>query len=235
MGSDKSSDNKDAKKLRTIVYVDGFNMYYGCLKKSPYRWINPVLLCQNILNETHEYVGLKYFSAKVSDTPDDLSKSQRQQIYFRALRTLTNGEVILGHFNVHNVYMRFVEALEYEYEVPGIGRTIQKKITGREVIKYEEKGSDVNIATHMLIDAYDNKYDAAVLISNDSDLKSPLQHIKRNLGKKVINLSPHAQNSIQLKMSSTFAKKIKECDLKKSLFADELEDQTGKFHKPKKW
>ena len=87
----------------------------------------------------------------------------------------------------------------------------------------------------MLIDAYDNKYDAAVLISNDSDLKSPLQHIKRNLGKKVINLSPHAQNSIQLKMSSTFAKKIKECDLKKSLFADELEDQTGKFHKPKKW
>ena len=139
MGSDKSSDNKDAKKLRTIVFVDGFNMYYGCLKKSPYRWINPVLLCQNILNETHEYVGLKYFSAKVSDTPDDLSKSQRQQIYFRALRTLTNGEVILGHFNVHNVYMRFVEALEYEYEVPGIGRTIQKKITGREVIKYEEK------------------------------------------------------------------------------------------------
>ena len=226
---------KSSKKAKTVVYVDGFNMYYGCLKNSPYKWLNPVLLCQNILNDTHEFIGLKYFSAKVSDPPDDLSKSQRQQIYFRALKTLPNTKVILGHFNVHTVTMRLAKPIEYEENIPFINKTKKIKKTRAEVIKYEEKGSDVNIATEMLIDAYENKYDSAVLISNDSDLMSPVKHIKTKLRKKIINLSPHPKNSIQLKKGSTYAIKITEENLKSSLFPNKLKDSVGKFHKPSSW
>ena len=226
---------KSSKKAKTIIYVDGFNMYYGCLRNSPYKWLNPVLLCQNILNDTHEFIGLKYFSAKVSDPSYDLSKSQRQQIYFRALRTLTNTEIILGHFNVHTVTMRLAEPIEYEENIPFVNKAKKVKKTRVKVIKREEKGSDVNIATHMLIDAYENKYDSAVLISNDSDLMSPVMHIKTKLRKKIINLSPHPKNSIQLKKGSTYATKITEKNLKDSLFPNKLQDSVGEFHKPSDW
>ena len=54
------------------------------------------------------------------------------------------------------------------------------------VTKWEEKESDVNIATHLIEDGYDNKYDCAVLISNDTDLKTPLSRIKRKLKKQLV-------------------------------------------------
>lgn len=35
--------------LKTFVYVDGFNLYYGCLKGSAYKWLNIPELCDKIL------------------------------------------------------------------------------------------------------------------------------------------------------------------------------------------
>ena len=65
--------------MRTMVYVDGFNLYYGALKARPRcKWINPVKLCENIWDKTHKYIGLKYFSAVVSETKDDPLKAHRQ-------------------------------------------------------------------------------------------------------------------------------------------------------------
>ena len=107
-----------AKNARTIVYVDGFNFYYRALRKRPScKWVNPIKLCENILNETHKYVGLKYFSARVNDTPDDLSKSQRQDIYFRAIKTIPNSQVILGHFSRHKTWMDLVTPIKIKQEV----------------------------------------------------------------------------------------------------------------------
>lgn len=222
-------------KQRTIIYIDGFNFYYGSLRKTQYKWVDPLLLCQNMLNASHDFIGLKYFSAKVSNTPDDLSKSTRQQIYYRALKTIPNAEIILGHFSVHHVKMRLVQAIEYDFEVPFSGRTQSRRIEEVEVVKFEEKGSDVNLASEMLIDGFNNAFDVAVLISNDSDLEKPVKHLKSVLKKKVIILNPHEKKSIQLAKQSTFSKDITEEYLKNSLFSDELADAKGKFRKPQSW
>ncbi|HEV7772154.1 MAG TPA: hypothetical protein VGO48_02560, partial [Conexibacter sp.] len=50
---------------RTIVYIDGFNLYYGCLKDSPYRWLDPCALARNALWDDMDIVGVKYFTARV--------------------------------------------------------------------------------------------------------------------------------------------------------------------------
>ena len=114
--------------------------------------------------------------------------------------------------------------------------TIKKKTLKRvQVFKYEEKGSDVNIATKLLIDAYENKYDAAILISNDSDLITPIFYIKSKMRKKIIILNPQEGSSKQLTRFATFSKNIAEEHLERSQFQEVLEDKIGKFKKPSSW
>jgi hypothetical protein len=74
--------------IRTAVYVDGFNLYYW-LKPLPYRWVDLRALAYNAIarpDREHEIVAVKYFTASVSDTLDDPTKSSRQEAYFRALQ-----------------------------------------------------------------------------------------------------------------------------------------------------
>ena len=224
----KAKDYHQTEQIKTIVYVDGFNFYYRALKAHPsFKWIDPLRLCKNILNKEHKYVGLKYFSATVNNPPHDPSKSQRQQMYFRALKTIPNTEIILGHFSIHKKWMNLATPIKTSNN-----QTIRKA----EVIKYEEKGSDVNIASEILIDAYENKYDAAVLISNDSDLTRPIQYVKKKLKKKVIVLNPQKEKrSMQLNRYSTVQKDISEKHLKMSLFPEKLKDDRGWFTKPSSW
>jgi len=50
------------------------------------------------------------------------------------------------------------------------------------VDKTEEKGSEVNLASHLLRDAFSKKFEVAVLITNDSDLAEPVRIVARELG-----------------------------------------------------
>lgn len=88
--------------LRTNVYIDGFNLYYGSLKKTPYKWLDIGKLCQVML-PTHAIQSIKFFTAKVSARPHDPKLPVRQQIYFRALKTIPNVTLIYGHFLTHSV------------------------------------------------------------------------------------------------------------------------------------
>jgi hypothetical protein len=72
-------------RLRTIVYVDGFNLYYGCLKDTAERWLDVGALCKRMLSSDSEIVGIRYFTARVKGRPGNLHSGQRQQTYFRAL------------------------------------------------------------------------------------------------------------------------------------------------------
>jgi hypothetical protein len=115
--------------LRINIYVDGFNLYYGALRKTPYRWVNLESLFQFLLPK-NTIQEIKYFTALVSARPNDPSQPQRQQLYLRALATLPKVSVHLGHFLVHEVTMPLVVA-------PGQPQQYAR------VIKTEEKGSDV--------------------------------------------------------------------------------------------
>ena len=73
--------------MRTFVYVDGFNLYYGTLKGTSWKWLDLVALFEKVLQQYHDILKVKYFTARVSGTPADQSKPQRQDVYFRALRS----------------------------------------------------------------------------------------------------------------------------------------------------
>ena len=88
--------------MKTWIYIDGFNLYYGAVKDTPYRWLDLHKMCQLLL-PGHQIARIKYFTARVSGRSNDLSQPTRQQTYLRALRTLANLEIILGRFLSHEI------------------------------------------------------------------------------------------------------------------------------------
>ena len=98
-----------------------------------------------------------------------------------------------------------------------------------------EKGTDVNIASHMLVDAADDLYDCAILISGDSDLTTPVKICIGKYGKSVGVLNPQKQKCQTLAKAATFYKHIRESALAASQFPTVLTDSLGTFHKPPTW
>ena len=104
------------------------------------------------------------------------------------------------------------------------------------VIKTEEKGSDVNIATHLLHDGYKEAYAVAVVISNDSDLVEAIKIVRNDLKKEVIVLNPFKDTpSQELNRVATFVKPIRQGVLAASQFPGPMQDQNGGFYKPPNW
>lgn len=207
--------------MDTIVYVDGFNLYYGAVRNTPYKWLNIQTLCQLLLPQ-HNVVKIKYYTAKVSARPGDPGHPVRQQTFLRALKTIPNLDIIYGQFLQSKVSM----------PVANLQPGAPKFVT---VVKTEEKGSDVNIASHMIHDGHLGLYDTAVIVSNDSDLVEPVKIVRYELGKDVGMLNPHNRPSYSLKQHVTFIKKIRKGVLRQSQFPVQLMDGVGTFHKPSTW
>ncbi|MDQ3197954.1 MAG: NYN domain-containing protein [Verrucomicrobiota bacterium] len=203
--------------LTTNVYVDAFNLYYGCLRKTPYRWLNLAELCAKML-PPNKINRIRYFTALVTPRPTDPQQRNRQEIYIRALRTLPNLSVHTGRYLASKVRMKRAD---------GFGTV--------EVLKSEEKGSDVNLASFLLIDAYQSDCDIAVIISNDSDLVFPIEHIKQRIGKVIGILNPRQRPSRELLPLANFYKPIRASVLAACQFPDSLTDSHGEFHKPPSW
>jgi uncharacterized LabA/DUF88 family protein len=203
--------------LRTNVYVDAFNLYYGCLRKTPYRWLNLAELCAKMLakNEIHR---IRYFTALVTPRPTDPQQRNRQEIYLRALRTIPNLTIHTGRYLASKVRMKRAD---------GFGTV--------EVLKSEEKGSDVNLASYLLIDAYRSDCDISVIVSNDSDLVFPIEHIKQRVGKVIGILNPRSRPSRELFPLANFYKQIRPSVLAACQFSQSMTDVLGEFHKPSVW
>jgi hypothetical protein len=108
--------------------------------------------------------------------------------------------------------------------------------THAQVIKTEEKGSDVNLATHLLNDGYQNDYELAVVVSNDSDLVEPIKIVINQLKLPVGVLNPHAGTpSQQLSTHATFFRHIRPSALKGEPIPLSLTDSNGTFRKPTSW
>jgi hypothetical protein len=93
----------------------------------------------------------------------------------------------------------------------------------------------VNLASYLLIDAYRSDCDIAVIVSNDSDLAFPIEHIRRQLGKTVGLLNPHQRPSRELLPLANFYKPIRTGSLAASQFPQKLADALGEFHRPLNW
>jgi len=204
--------------MKTNIYIDGFNLYYGCIKDTSYHWLDVSKMCRLLLPNDRIH-RIKYFTALVSARPNDPDQPVRQQLFLRALQTIPNLEIILGTFLSHEVKMPLSPR--------GSGYA--------KVMKTEEKGSDVNIATHLLVDGFRNDYELAVVVSNDSDLLLPIQVVTQQFKKPVGLLNPQKHTSVALLPHVQFVKKIRGTVLKNSLFPDVLSDKDGQFSKPAGW
>lgn len=212
--------------LTTNVYVDGFNLYYGCLKGSPNKWLDVEALCARLLSpQRHQINRIRYFTARISARPNDLQGPARQDAYLRAIDTLAPVSIHLGHFLTKTARMPLANP-------PANGPNTV------EVIKTEEKGSDVNLATHLLVDAFRNDAQAFVVISNDSDLTEPTRVVRHDLGHVVglINPQPpHKRSRALASCDPTFFKQIRNGALAASQLPAQLSDAAGVITKPSRW
>jgi uncharacterized LabA/DUF88 family protein len=103
------------------------------------------------------------------------------------------------------------------------------------VEKTEEKGSDVNLASHLVRDAFLKQFEVAVLITNDSDLAEPVRIVAQELHIPVGILNPHQHHSKELQRYATFVKRIRQGHLLASQFPTTVQDAKGAFSKPAGW
>lgn len=204
----------------TNVYVDAFNLYYGCLKGTPYKWLDLDALCRLLLPR-HTIGRIRYFTAVVESRPGDPRQQQRQQAYIRALRTIPRLTVHYGSFLTNAVRLPLANP------APNQPRTV-------EVLRTEEKGSDVNLTTYLLIDGFRGDYETAVVISNDSDLEAPIQAVRRELGLSVGVAIPSGRVR-RSALPADFYRRIRRGVLAASQFPDTLSDAHGTITRPSSW
>jgi hypothetical protein len=218
----------DRGKPTACVYVDGFNLYYGALKDTPLRWLNPLALASQAF-PAFACVACKYFSAQVSAKAGTTGQALRQAIYWRALRTLPSLEIIEGHFKVRRTWARSA------HPPPDMV----------EIVRAEEKGSDVNLASHLLVDAMSGAFDVALVISGDSDLVTPIGMLTHKFGRPAGVINPQRlsgpgrrrlRGSSQLKqVASYYRGGLTWAQLERAQFADVISDSRGDFGIPPEW
>lgn len=165
--------------MQTRIYIDGYNLYYGCLKHTPYKWLDLKALFENQILPSVNHMntqpvladlGIKFFTAEIVEKAAlDLNSKQDQNTYHNALENHCGDtlEIYKGYYAVNKVHMYQVENDKLPREC---GRV--------EVWKLEEKQSDVNLATEALFDAMiEQELEQVVFVSNDTDLAASMRKI----------------------------------------------------------
>ncbi len=216
------------RRRKARVYVDGFNLYYGALKDTPLRWLNPLALAAQVF-PAFDCTSCLYFSAPVSAEAGTAGQAFRQAIYWRALRTIPDLEIIEGHFKVRRTWARSA------HPPPDLV----------EIIRAEEKGSDVNLASHLLVDALTGATDVFLVISGDSDLVTPIRLLTRKFGKSVGVINPQRlsgpgkrrlRGSSELKdVASYYRGGLTWAQLLRATLPSEIQDGHGIISAPETW
>jgi 6-hydroxy-3-succinoylpyridine 3-monooxygenase len=165
---------QDIATLRTRIYVDGYNLYYGCLKRSPYKWLDLQALF-NLLLPTVLYqpkdmpsrfepvpLAIKYFTAPILRSFARTDDSLACQIHYHdALRGHVRGaiQIVEGYYEARSTRAHLYEE----------GKCARDSAVA-EIWKLEEKQSDVALAVHAYSDALRREVDHVVLVTNDTDI-----------------------------------------------------------------
>lgn len=205
---------ENKKNERVIVYIDGFNLYFGVREAGfdQCRWLNVRKLVENLLQPNQTLIEVKYFTSRVSNNPD---KQKRQSTYIDALESV----------NVKIIYGNYQDGEEECKRCGNIWRTAKEKMT------------DVNIATHIIMDAYKDAYDMAMLISGDSDLVPPITAVHDNFKtKRVFIAFPPKRHNSSMALRAKGSLIIGRKKLVDSQFDEEVISKTGyKLKIPTTW
>ncbi len=214
--SPTDTNAQSASQFRAIVYVDGFNLYYG-LKSGGYKryyWLDIEQLSQRLLRANCVLVRAKYFTADIKGGTD---KHRRQQTFLDALATHTTKlDIIRGRYLLKE---RQCRRCAHVATIP------------------EEKKTDVNIASHMLVDAFTDEFDVAYLVSGDSDLVPPIKMVKQHQpAKQVLIAFPPNRQSGELKAVAHGHFWINEQHLRLSQLPDPVTKPNGyRLSRPSTW
>jgi hypothetical protein len=206
------------------VYVDGFNLYYRALRKSPYKWLNLLAFAREVLDPVDTIDRLRYFTARVSPRSGDPDAPKRQQAYLSALSGVPEISVHYGRFLPKEKWRPIV----HPRWLPCVNI---------EVHDTEEKGSDVNLAAHLLNDGWRNQYEAALVMSQDTDLCEPLRMVSQEMG-KIVGLVwlDGREPSRRLTRVTSFVRHATPARLAASQFPDPTRARNGDFiTKPSAW
>ena len=190
----------------TNFYVDGFNLYYRALRGTPFKWLDLRQLAETLF-PNDEIRRICYFTALFDARPNNPGQPERHRMYLRALATLPGFEVHYGVIRPRTKVRRLAEP------IPGLPEYVR-------IMDSEEKGTDVNLATRLLVDGFTNAYQQAVIVSNDSDLASPMRYVRDELGLKVTVVNPDNNNYTHrdLEDAATYVKRLRKGHLRRSQF-----------------
>ena len=197
-----------------IAYIDGYNLYFGLREKGWKRfyWLNLQRLAELFLKPNQTLIETKYFTTIVK-RPDD--KRRRQQVFLEALQTLPNLSIFYGHF---------------------LSDSITCRRCGHTYTTHHEKMTDVNISVELMKDAFQDRFDLALLISADSDLVSPVRTVQQLFPQKiVITIFPPGRFSSALKSVSSGILRIGHVELSKSMFPDQVIKNGIILQRPVSW
>jgi uncharacterized LabA/DUF88 family protein len=208
---------------KTIVYIDGYNLYHGMSDEygRKYLWLDLTRFALSLLSDSkQELVKTKYFSSRA---PRNSNTARRQQTYWKALETCPRLEIIEGKYRESATRCRTC----------GVDAASCKDC-GAKLAFRNEKRTDVNIATHLVRDACVGAFDVAVLVGGDTDLIAAVE-VAKGLRRIVVAFPPKRANDDMKRAASGFFS-LNEGHLKKSQFPNRVEVAPGFWvDRPDKW
>lgn len=216
------------RSRRTIaVYIDGFALYKALLQYTypQYKWLDLEAFSRRLFPH-RDLVQVKYFSAQLKPRTNDPGIGQRQQIFWRALRT-TGVEIIEGKFS----FVKQRLPLHPE-QVDGTGKVITTLIK-----RPEEKGTDVALASHLILDALDGVADSYAVLTNDSDLAPPVEMLtQRGQDIALVSVAGSSYNKAFDVAGIRTVRQIRKGTLQASQFPATIVDDQGRtIRKPPTW
>lgn len=208
---------------RANVYIDGFNLFYGALKGKPsLKWLDLAAFGRALLLPDHELHRVRYFTARVGGRAVDPHLPQRQDTYLRAVATLPEVSVHEGYFQTKPARLPLASSPAHAPEIV-------------EVLRTEEKGSDVNLATHLLLDAFREDAEVAIVVSDDYDLKEPLRVVGSALGRTLGVASPRCSPRLGRAVEASFYRPVHEVTLCECQLPATVETDGGAISRPADW
>ncbi len=187
-------------KKRTIVYIDGYNLYYRLLRGTKNKWLDLYAFANSLLNDSHNVTAVKYFTSMVVPHPYDAASIERQNIYLQAASLNPKVQVVLGYYKKNPAVLPARSAVCRECGEAKNGFV--------RVYKFEEKRSDVNMAVSVVRDAALGEADSFVLITGDSDQVATVLTARKTFGKQVLVFDPHEKICDDLKKAASYYKNI---------------------------
>ncbi|EXI65854.1 MAG: 6-hydroxy-3-succinoylpyridine 3-monooxygenase HspA [Candidatus Accumulibacter adjunctus] len=170
---------------RVISYIDGFNLYFGLRSKGwrKYYWLDLVALSTSLLKPGQELQAVHYFTTRIRNNRHNSQDIQRQNMYLEALGMRPALSLHFGHY---------------------LEKPKQCRKCGATWMDFEEKMTDVNIAVQLLADAFDDRFDTALLVSADSVLTSPVRQVRNRFPlKRIVVAQPPGRHSSELTKAAT--------------------------------